>query len=493
MQRKFAERKWYTAMGMAASQARFLGLTARKNNVEFEGQQINQQRTTLANQSASYYNDLLGMSVPTPPSVDSFTKTVYTFNDGALTNEITSLIAQTNGNYKVSYLQQWEDDFSIVSAATSVVNKTSLFGYNIGKNELRTLSTDYWYQNSFNGCIFFNTTTNSYSLMDDNFYEISGSAGSYNIGGIPLEEVILISEDDKAYQLRYDDSAQQYKLHDINDNVDKNLNDVTFYGRIQYTNAAGAVNNINGTYVLSSSGKTLTAKASYLNYIDEAIDINQILPSFGYRGVGDEYFKSLTEEEKQKLLEEEKSYSALLNKEYPNSTGWLVRYVKNSSDGTYKPYFYDVSSLKDAEYDEYGNVKSSIKCYTVGSKTRTEEIKGKDAKVEKDATGRYINITIFDDISDPDAVGVTYSLTTSTITDQDAYEDAMNQYEFDKAKYDQTINEINAKIEIIQAQDKNLELRLKQLDTEQKAISQEMEAVQKVVDKNVDTTFKTFG
>lgn len=52
----------------AASQARFLGLTARKNNVEFEGQQINQQRTSLSNESANYYNDLLGMSVPVPPS-----------------------------------------------------------------------------------------------------------------------------------------------------------------------------------------------------------------------------------------------------------------------------------------------------------------------------------------------------------------------------------------------------------------------------------------
>ena len=112
-------------MGMAASQARFLGLTARKSNVEYEGQQINQQRTTLANQSANYYNDLLGMSVPTPPSVDSYTKTVYTFNDGALTNTITALMydSQANdGTYKVSYLSQYEDDFAPVAASTSVVN-----------------------------------------------------------------------------------------------------------------------------------------------------------------------------------------------------------------------------------------------------------------------------------------------------------------------------------------------------------------------------------
>ena len=61
-------------MGMAASQARFLSLTARKTNVEYEGQQINQQRTSLANQSAAYYNNLLTMNVPTPPDPNNYTK-----------------------------------------------------------------------------------------------------------------------------------------------------------------------------------------------------------------------------------------------------------------------------------------------------------------------------------------------------------------------------------------------------------------------------------
>ena len=69
----------------------------------------------------------------------------------------------------------------------------------------------------------------------------------------------------------------------------------------------------------------------------------------------------------------------------------------------------------------------------------------------------------------------------------------MNAYEYEKYEYDQAINEINAKIEIVQSQDKNLELRLKQLDTEQDAISTEMDAVQKVIEKNTEGTFKTFG
>ena len=70
-------------MGMSASQARFLSLTARKTNTEFEGQQINQQRTTLSNESANYYSMLASMTVPTPPSSSDFSKTVYTFTDGS--------------------------------------------------------------------------------------------------------------------------------------------------------------------------------------------------------------------------------------------------------------------------------------------------------------------------------------------------------------------------------------------------------------------------
>lgn len=56
-------------MGMAASQARYLALTARKTNTEWEGQQINQARTALANQSANLFNQLLALEVPNAPKL----------------------------------------------------------------------------------------------------------------------------------------------------------------------------------------------------------------------------------------------------------------------------------------------------------------------------------------------------------------------------------------------------------------------------------------
>ena len=69
----------------------------------------------------------------------------------------------------------------------------------------------------------------------------------------------------------------------------------------------------------------------------------------------------------------------------------------------------------------------------------------------------------------------------------------MNEYNSQKALYDKRVAEIDAETTIIQQQDKTLELHLTQLDTEQQAIQTEMDAVKKVIDKNIEETFKTFA
>ena len=56
-------------MGLSASQTRFLTLTARKSNVEYQGQQINQARTALANQTSQLYTQLMNLDAPTAPSI----------------------------------------------------------------------------------------------------------------------------------------------------------------------------------------------------------------------------------------------------------------------------------------------------------------------------------------------------------------------------------------------------------------------------------------
>ncbi len=65
-------------MGMSASQARYIQLTARMSDLELEGQQINQQRLNLSNQAASLSEQALRIPVPTAPSPYDFMKETYT-------------------------------------------------------------------------------------------------------------------------------------------------------------------------------------------------------------------------------------------------------------------------------------------------------------------------------------------------------------------------------------------------------------------------------
>jgi hypothetical protein len=108
------------------------------------------------------------------------------------------------------------------------------------------------------------------------------------------------------------------------------------------------------------------------------------------------------------------------------------------------------------------------------------------ALLETDSNGRFKSVKFDND-------SVTYNLNVETVTNEKAYQDAMNQYLYKKEQYEKTIADINAKTEIIQQEDRTLELRLKQLDTEQLALKTEMEAVQKVIKDNVEKTFKTFS
>lgn len=56
-----------------------------------------------------------------------------------------------------------------------------------------------------------------------------------------------------------------------------------------------------------------------------------------------------------------------------------------------------------------------------------------------------------------------------------------------------TAQALQARIAAIQAIDKALDLQLRRLDSQREAIQTELDAVKKVVTKNIQTSFKTFG
>jgi len=359
-------------MGMSASQARFLSLTARKTNVEYEGQQINQQRTTLSNESSNYYSRLCNLTVPTPPSSEDYTKTTYSFEDGAEKNTINTIIAKGNGLYLVNYTQAYLTENVVTNGMVVVTKDVNTGEHFIGANKLRTV-------------------------------------------------------DGKTH----DHSAPQYFQDD--------------------------------KYLMS-----LYNEGKY-----DEID---------------------------KILELEVKYYQMLNDKYVGvglpQENWYVRYQLNTNTNSYDPIFYNQNQVDNADYNQKtGSSLSEIKSYVYGQTTETKEIRNAQARVEQDVNGRYISIFIYElDVNgNPTDKGTEYTLTATTESDERGYNDAMNQYNYNKSQYDQEVQAINAKIEIIQAQDKDLELRLKQLDTEQNAISTEMDAVKKVISKNVESSFKTFN
>lgn len=93
-------------MGLSASSLRLAMLTARKSSLEFEGQQINQQRLSLSNQTAALFNAMLTMQVPTPPDPTEFSKMVYTFNKGDGLSTLLNVSRNSSGafSHDVTYI-----------------------------------------------------------------------------------------------------------------------------------------------------------------------------------------------------------------------------------------------------------------------------------------------------------------------------------------------------------------------------------------------------
>ena len=320
-------------MGLAASQARFLNLTARKTNLEYEGQQINQQRTTLANQSANVYNQMLTLSIPTPPSETSFQTIQYTFSYA--------------GN---SY----------------TINQVT------GKNEKATVLATKTYVDNY--CMTCGDSENPDKAV------VTKRDGKYYVGTSQL----------------------------------KTINDPT-------ADAGIAI----------ASGDILAG-------MKVALDNNTITAS-------NIYYVNVSSDEKNPV---------------------------------YK-YFYS-GDLQDRETFE-------ARRFTAGSETKYSQEAFQNAQITRDANNRIVGIY-------SDKLGSnTISVTSITVKDQAAYDDAYNEYEYQTYLYEQKMNAINAQTSVIQAQDKKLELRLKQLDTEQNAIKTEMESVSSVVKKNVEDTFKIFA
>ena len=325
-------------MGMAASQARFLGLTARKTNVEYEGQQVNQQRTALSNESAGLFNQMLTLKVPVPPSATDYYNMRYSYQQNGQSYEILNITGGTeNGKYNVT-----------VRTAKDIYNYVPYLINDPSKNQIKQ----------------------------------------------------------ELYKEEKDGKTSYYMLF--------------------------------GTDTVKHTLTGPSENSAFMN--------------------------SLSDEDKKKygFTGNEKFYSY-------------------NRDNTL--YYIEASVVENnASLDGY---KNPMQAFREDMSKDVNEMVYEDVELLTDSNGRYSYITL------PN--GTQLALNINQVSDDAGYDQAMTEYNYEKMLYDKTIQDINAKTEKIQAQDRSLELRLKQLDTEQEALSKEMEAIKDYLNKNIENTFKTFG
>ena len=416
-------------MGMAASQARYLGLTARKTNVEYEGQQINQARTALANQSANTFNELLSLDVPTAPSTQDYTKLQYSYTDGVNQETITDmseLINDPDGyNYLISHYH-YADVFTGV----------------------KTLKT--------NPQVGFGTKAGTNIVSKDNVTYDSTSK-TYTVNGKTLTQYDPTDEAQKATYSQIVNDYPDFSKFYIED-------------LYTYTDDDGKLYFASKTDLNKASNGSSDLPAYTVNEnVPSNVGINSVLP-----------YNPLDSEMKAAYEQVCRDFPAESISSSDNIYTWT------SQGKTYFATLEDLQATYNSAPDQTKPTENQNKLATYNAENVKTKIEQKQrAFVDLDDSGRPNSIR-YEDSS------VTYALNTESITDENAYNDAMNQYNYDMQVYEKKIADINAKTEKIQQQDRTLELRLKQLDTEQEALQTEMEAVKKVIEKNIESTFKTF-
>ncbi len=582
-------------MGMAASQARYLALTARKTNTEYEGQQINQARTALANQSANLFNRLLNLDVPQPPSTTDYTKVQYSYSDGenasvidewkqlsgvnpdynyivkshyfasmytGALKQLTDPQVQIGGNgqpmnwttialnkqlldtaddaQKTAYnnLQQIksEEEIDILNIQTEAyINNSTNGSVDTGINRYEVIPNGYTLYNDETGASYTITTyTNPADasaqtilqgvrdMLDTNLISMDALNGYL----VQIEPPILITEDNidqiteqgagneiqqallSVFGLEENNGTQRIvRMEDVNAIINDGDENVT----TAHTHALNGIFLTDGVH----DNNTLNYYASDIrdNHIERITQAENLYNEAytNYQRLLENYnnttrpiyignseltpLVNLTDEQRIELLQVVKDMkaenidTAILDC-FDGDTylGGIYSFQMNGTT-----YYTTQDVLEEAYYHSYPQngsnniIDAQYKMPYYNASYIDKRIEKESyALLETDGDGRFKTVRFEDD-------SIVYSLNTETVTDEAAYQDAMNRYVYEKEKYEKTIADINARTSIIQKEDRTLELRLKQLDTEQKSLSTEMDAVKKVIKDNIEATFKTFS
>ena len=494
-------------MGMAASQARLLSLQARQSNLEYQGQQINQERTILSQQCTALYNSLLAMTVPTPPSTNDFTTVKYEGVSGATRYEFdaSSVKPGKDGLYTLT-LGTIEYGASLVKnngyVSTSKGTET-MSGTYVSTTDTKDVPTgNYEPIDNANPETFLvklpekpTQPTGAYVLdgtayrpatqddIDDlnvtNFYRLNNENEEFAEGNIAVKA-----------ETKSEPIVHSYKEAEL----------ANLYVVVPGSNEVIKVPTTNNQYVTyDPESKKYTLNEGYRFFYSGAGSDTASKQASGAAGDG----KNITIAGHEAMtLENAKAGNYITQEQYDGYVNAINNAQISLADNTvcgpdqfyiyfdndYTPHF---ALRSDVETDN-----SAVTYNFIANGEYTKNTPYENCNLTFDpATGR---ITAMDIPATKDAEGnpltyTTIAVSATTVTDENAYQDAYAQYEYEQYQYDKKQQEINAKTEIIQQEDRNLELKLQRLDNERQQIKTEIDAVDKVIDENIEKSYKTFS
>lgn len=487
-------------MGMAASQARLLSITARLTNNENSGQSISYAKQRLSDQTqqiTAEYNEALettkltvltgfngadatytdiSYTLMTGPEMAANTKQyVVTDTKGKVlvTKNIAEAYKKSNGNYN-----QFLANVGGYSQVDITAQKTYKDVKDRTEEQKKTEQQIHEAWDKYFATIGVNLGDNDHDF-GFNFTETVDENGGYAIGqgyvgyarieknadGSNKYEQAVDSNKNKIYQQKTDENGNLVYEKDADGNDDKS--------KPVYDTTKPVYDTSKPVYAKDKGGAIIYDPINYEGTSDEQREL------FDYAMAITEAYYRNNNGGQGKVVYNLQYNQDLLNTANNADNKSMLTYYKNiftkmQSSGYFTYTDTPADAVKDPEHFKYsskgtgtaGNVeKSPLKDNTVF------EAALRDGSLRLE----YYSTT-------------SKSFKTTTISEDNCIQEVADERAIAKAesKYNQDMQDLENK-------DKKLDLELKKLDTEHSALQTEYESVKNVVDKNVQNSFKTFG
>ncbi len=449
-------------MGMAASQARLLSITARLTNNENSGQSISYSKQRLADQTqqiTNEYNEALNTTKLTV--LTGFNGSDATYTDISYDTMTNKQMAANTKQYVVT------DTKGRILVTEDIANayKQSAGNYNQFLAKLGYSQSDMTVQN---------VASLSATDKQDAAQKIHEAWDKY------FASVGIECSDDEHKGI-YDDGTYTFKWNNVLDTNDKG----------EYLDKDGKV-------ITADEAKTKGYSSVGSGYASWAVLGDDGKPTGEYNPIN---YEGTTDESRELY-----DYAMAITEAFMRTDESLTADQKNNKQ-SFDPSSYQLAldAGNKADLNYYKNIFSKMQSsgyftYTITPATAKDD--PEHYKYASVGTGTAGNVqksplkdnTVFEAALRDGSLRLEYYSTTSksfkttTISEDNCIQEVSDERAIARAesKYNQDMADL-------ENQDKKLDLELKKLDTEHSALQTEYDSVKNVVDKNVESSFKTFG